>query len=230
MVRRTTIIISVLAFGLVGIALPVQGFFQAHSFFNPSNKYREWFHETVWLQDLDSEEAYRLLRRRPIRTSVAVKYPYPDKDFVMTEAQWLKSINAVEFGNSDWFDAEIVRQRAEVEKFPPAMDFLAWMYEEGRGLNQDLRKAFMWYERAKLSGQANMRGSSAKIFLRLRSNQKFLAKLQLADDIKRMKDDGQVPVVDAFEAVRLHVLEEQRETEMRKRRAILKRLKNKNNK
>ena len=228
MVRRTTIIISVLAVGLAGIAFPVQGFFQAYSFFNPSDKYREWFHETVWLQDLDREETYRLLRRRPIRTSIAVKYPYPDKDFVMTEAQWLKSINAVEFGNSDWFDAEIVRQRAEVEEFPPAMDFLAWMYEEGRGLNRDLRKAFKWYERAKLSGQVNLRGSSAKIFVRLRSNQKFLAKIQLADDIKRMKDNGQKPVVDVFEAVKLHVLEEQRKTQMRrKRRAILKRLKNK---
>lgn len=228
MVRRTTIIISVLAIGLTGIALPVQGFFQAYGFFNPSNKYREWFHETVWLQDLDTEEAFRLLRRRPIRTSVAVKYPYPDKDFVMTEAHWLKSINAVEFGSSDWFDAEIVRQRAEVEEFPPAMDFLAWMYEEGRGLNRDLRKAFQWYERAKLSGQVNLRGSSAKIFLRLKRNQKFLARLQLADDIQRMKNKGLVPVVDEFEAVKLHVLEEQRETQMRKKRAMLKRLKDKN--
>tara|TARA_B100000315_G_scaffold247471_1_gene276198 strand:+ start:217 stop:906 length:690 start_codon:yes stop_codon:yes gene_type:complete len=224
MVRRTTIIISVLVIGLAGIALPVQGFFQAHSFFNPSNKYRNWFHETVWLQDLNAEEAYRMLRRRPIRASVAVKYPYPDKDFVMTKQQWLKSKKSVEFGNPDWFDVEIVRQRAEVEEFPPAMDFLAWMYEEGRGLNRDFRKAFQWYERAKLNGHVNLRGNSVKIFERLKGDQRFLARLQLAEDIQLMKNKGQVPVVDEFEAVKLHVFKEQRETELlRKKREILKR-------
>ena len=153
--------ISVLAAFLGVLSFPVNGYFQAHSFFNPSNKYREWFHNTVWLQDTRAEEAARGGPGAAARNHIAVKYPYPDKKLVMTAKLWRESSQSIEYGKPDWFDVEVVRQRAEMEEHPPAMDFLAWMYEEGRGLEQDFKKAFMWYERAKLAGKEDLRGSPA---------------------------------------------------------------------
>ncbi len=214
--------ISVLAAFLGVLSFPVNGYFQAHSFFNPSNKYREWFHNTVWLQDTRVQEAARGGSRAAARNSIAVKYPYPDKKLVMTGKLWRESYNAVEAGKSKWYDVEVVRQRAEVEEYPPAMDFLAWMYEEGRGLERDYKKAFMWYERAKLKGKADLRGSSAKIFTRLDRRQKLLAQVQLAEDIVRIKPDAKVGLDDlkSFEMVKLHVLEQQRDPKFfRKKRA-----------
>ena len=224
MVRRSAISISILVIGLTGIAWPVHGYFQAYGFFNPSNKYHDWFHETVWVQDLGIVEATKVLRRRPIRTSIAVRFPYPERDFVMTGKQWRKAFNAIESGKSDWYDSEIVRQRAEMEEHGPAMDLLAWMYEQGQGTDRDLRKAFMWYERAKMSGQVNLRGNPAKIFLRLKKNEKFLAQLQLSDDIERLEAEGKSGIkaslgIKGFESIKLHVLKEQRETaQLRKKR------------
>ena len=127
----------------------------------------------------------------------------------MTGKLWRESSQSIEFGKPDWFDAEVVRQRAEVEEYPPAMDFLAWMYEEGRGLNKNLKKAFMWYERAKLAGQVNLRGSSAKIFTRLSERERFFAQLQLSEDITRIKPGAKV-TFEGFERVNLHVLKQQR--------------------
>ena len=97
--------------------------FQLLGFFNASNKYREWFQETRLRKTPPG------VRLASSASSIAKKYPYPDKDFVMTEAFWKKSSNAIAGGKSDWFDTEIIRQRAEVEKYPPAMDFVGWMYK-----------------------------------------------------------------------------------------------------
>ncbi|MCH7937108.1 MAG: SEL1-like repeat protein [Proteobacteria bacterium] len=201
--------ISVLAAFLGVVAFPVQSYYQAYGFFNASNKYREWFHNTVWLQDTRVQEAARGEPRSVARNSIAVKYPYPDKKLVMTGKLWRESSRSIEFGQPDWFDAEVVRQRAEVEEYPPAMDFLAWMYEEGRGLERNFNKAFMWYERAKLAGQTNLRGSSAKIFDRLSERQQFLAQVQLAEDIQRLKPDAKV-AIEGFERVKLYVMKQQR--------------------
>ena len=226
MIRKATIIISVLTVGLAGIALPVQGFSQEHSFFNSSNKYREWFHETIWVQDLSPAEAAKVLRRRPIRTSTAARYPYPEKDLVLTEKRWREAFKAIEAGKSNWFDVEVIRQHAGTGGYGPAMNFLAWMYEGGRGWNRDFRKAFMWYERAKLSGQVDLRGNPAKIFERLKKDDKVLAQLQLTEDIERLeaKDKSDIessPGIAGYESIRLHVLKEQRETAaLRKRRRL----------
>jgi len=48
MVGNKTLGVSLLAVFLAGVSWPVQGYFQAHSFFSPSNKYRDWFKETPW--------------------------------------------------------------------------------------------------------------------------------------------------------------------------------------
>jgi len=170
--RRTVLRASVLAILLGGIALPVHADSDITSFFSPSEKYQQWFKETP-----------NVSRSAP----TAEQYPYPDKTFVMSENQWKKSSKAILDDRSNWFDTEIVRHRAEVEEFPPAMDFLAWMYQEGRGLERDYRKAFMWYERAKMAGLENLSGSSAKIFERLSGNEKYFAELQLAEDIEQVK-------------------------------------------
>ena len=137
------------------------------------------------------------------------KAPDPDKKLVMTGKLWRESSQSIEFGRPDWFDVEVVRQRAEMEGFPPAMDFLAWMYEKGRGLERDYKRAFMWYERAKLAGKENLRGSSAKIFTRLSEREQFFAQVQLAEDIQRLKPDTQV-TLEGFERIKLHVLKQQR--------------------
>tara|TARA_B100000315_G_C14367022_1_gene491147 strand:+ start:358 stop:816 length:459 start_codon:yes stop_codon:yes gene_type:complete len=105
----------------------------------------------------------------------------------MTDVHWTKSTKAIIDGRSDWYDSEIVRQRAEVEEHPPAMHLLAWMYQEGRGLDQDSRKAFMWYERAKLAGVEDLGTPSAKAYNRLNLRGKYLAELQLVEDIEQVK-------------------------------------------
>ena len=113
------IAVSVLAVTFAVIAVPVYGQSQLQGFFNPSYKYREWFDQTssrrVFLEVSENSQASE--------SSIAAKYPYPDKDFVMTEAFWKKSSNAIAGGKSDWFDTEIIRQRAEVEKYPPGHGF-----------------------------------------------------------------------------------------------------------
>ncbi len=160
-VERTMIrpiVILVLAAFLGAIALPVHGYFQLHGFFNASNKYREWFQET------NLQKTQRGIRLVSSASSTAVKHPYPDKPFVMTERLWLKSANEVIHGKPDWYDVEVVRQRAEVEEYAPAMDLLGWMHQEGRGHRRDLRKAYNMYERAKLAGEPKVRGNTAKIF------------------------------------------------------------------
>ncbi len=111
--------ISVLAAFLGVLSFPVNGYFQAHSFFNPTNKYREWFKETPWLPDTRVEEAKRGGFRLASANDIAVKYPYPDKKLVMTGKLWRESSHSIEFGKPDWFDAEVVRQRAEVEERRP---------------------------------------------------------------------------------------------------------------
>jgi hypothetical protein len=214
--------ITVLAAFLGVVSFPVQSYFQAHGFFNPSNKYREWFHETVWLQDTRIQEAAQGNIRLAAANDIAVKYPYPDKKLVMTEKLWRNSSRTIETGKPDWFDTEVVRQRAEVEGHPPAMDFLAWMYQEGRGLKQDHKKAFMWYERAKLAGRADLRGNSAKIFNRLNEREQYFAQVQLAEDIQRMKPNAQV-TLDGFERIKLHVMKQQRQIgNLRKKRMGMK--------
>jgi len=95
-----------------------------------------------------------------------------------------------------------------MEGHPPAMDFLAWMYEGGRGLKRDYRKAFMWYERAKLSGQKKLRGSAPNIYKRLNERDRFFAKLQLKEDIERLDPPPEV-VSEALQQVNLHVLDQQ---------------------
>ena len=197
------IVISVLAALLGAIALPEQGYSQSNIFFNPSNKYSEWFQETRL------QKTQREIRLVSGASSTAVKYPYPDKPFVMTERRWLKSANEVIHGKPDWYDVEVVRQRAEVEEHAPAMDLLGWMYQEGRGLNKDLRKAYNMYERAKLAGKPEIRGNTAKIFERLDPPEQLFAKIQLLDDTRRIKPDA-TPDKKSIDQVRLHVMKLQR--------------------
>ena len=222
MVDKKTISVSLLAVFLVGLSWPVQGYFQAHSFFSPSTKYRDWFKETPRFREIKSDIDIRRTRGLSAPDGIAVKYPYPDGKLVMTENLWRKSSGAVETGKSKWHHVEVVRHRAEVEEYPPAMDFLAWMYENGRGLERDRKKAFMWYERAKLKGKKELRGSSAKIFDRLSNRNKLLAQVQLAEDIQRIKPDAKVGLdgLQSFEMVKLHVLEQQRDPKFFKRKVI----------
>ncbi|MFQ5765508.1 MAG: SEL1-like repeat protein [Rhodospirillales bacterium] len=231
--KTKTVIIAAAAVGFGAFAWPVQGYFQVHSFYDASKKYRELFHETVWLQDTRADERRRGITKRSIATNTAVKYPYPEKEFVMTEQRWRESYEAVEFGNPEWHHIEVVRQMAETEEYAPAMDFLGWMYEEGQGLQRDFRKAYMWYERAKLAGKEDPRGSTAKIFQRMDERDQFFAQLQLAEDVERTR---QRPTTkkkpfprsekEVFERVKVRVFEEQRETEMlRKKLEREKRLK-----
>ncbi|MBI1985919.1 MAG: SEL1-like repeat protein [Rhodospirillales bacterium] len=194
-----------------GVAWPVQGYFQAHSFFHASEKYREWFQNTVWLENTRAAETRMGIRRADIATATGIKYPYKEQKFVMTEAKWHDSSTAVEKGDADWYDIEIVRQRAEMDEHPPAMDFLAWMYENGHGVDRDFRKAFMWYERAKLAGEPKIRGTPAKIFTRLSPQEKFMAQVQLAEDIERAKKSPKGRY-QGFDTVKLRVLEQQRES------------------
>ena len=212
MVPGKAIAVSVLAVTFVVIAAPVYGQSQEQGYFSPSHKYREWFDQTSSRRALLTVPEVR----KASESATAAQYPYPDKDFAMTEAFWKKSSNAIVGGKSDWFDTEIVRQRAEVEKYAPAMNLLGWMYQEGRGLNRDYRKAFMWYERAKLAGMENLRGSSTKIFNRLSQSDRAFAESQLADDIKRLRSEalkgvqGQTGYSSRdFERIKLHILRQQ---------------------
>lgn len=227
--KTKTIIVAAAAVGFGAFAWPVHGYFQVHSFYDASKKYREWFHETVWLQDTRADERRRGITKSSIATDTAVKYPYPEKEFVITEQRWRESYEAVEYGDPEWHHVEVVRQMAETEEYAPAMDFLGWMYEEGHGLERDFRKAYMWYERAKLAGQEDLRGSTAMIFQRMDDRDRFFAGLQLTEDVERM---GQRPITEkrrfpssekeVFERVKVRVLKEQRETEMLRRRLELK--------
>ena len=97
-----TLGVSLLAVFLAGGSWPVQGYFQAHSFFSPSNKYRDWFKETPWFREIKSDIDIRRTRGLTAPDGIAVKYPYPDKKLVMTENLWRKSTNAVVAGKSKW--------------------------------------------------------------------------------------------------------------------------------
>jgi len=209
--RRARTVAAALAVAVAsGVAWPVQGYFQAHSFFHASEKYREWFQGTVWIENTRAAERRQGISRPDMAASIAVKYPYKEQKFVMTEAKWQDSSVAVEQGNGDWYDIEIVRQRAEMDEHPPAMDFLAWMYENGQGVDRDYRKAYMWYERAKLAGEPKLRGAPAKIFTRLTPQERFMARVQLAEDIEHAKNNPKGRY-QSFDTVNLRVLEQQRE-------------------
>lgn len=191
--------ITVLAAYLSLFALPVFGYFQ-------------------WLHGIPAMESGENRYEAPAPASPAIKYPYPDKEFVMTGDLWRKSLKSVRFGNPDWYDVEIVRQRAEMEGYVPAMDLLAWMYEKGRGLKKDLRKAFTWYERAKLAGRSKLSGDPVRIFNRLRPAEKFQARLQLAEDIERLKPEAKVNLeafeLEGYKRIKLYVLEPQYGTKL----------------
>jgi len=205
--------ISLLTALLGATALPVQGYFQSHSFFNPETRYREWFHVTRWPGEarapLPGADDRAIKVVTPASVVAADRYPYSSDTFVMTEALWRKSKQNVEAGVSDWYDTEVVRQRAEIEEHPPAMDFLAWMYEHGQGIRQDFRKAFMWYERAKLAGETEFRGASGKIFERLTPTDQVFAQVQLADDVKRMNPEA-AAAIDDFKQINLRVFKQRR--------------------
>ena len=137
-------------------------------------------------------------------------YPYPDKKFVMTKKRWLKSANEAINGDPDWFDVEVVRQRAEVEEYAPAMDFLGWMYQEGRGLNKDLCKAYNMYERTKLAGEKKIRGNTAKIYDRLTEPEQLVASIVLQENIQRLTPDAGNEK-EGEKRVKLHVMKQQHE-------------------
>ena len=196
MTRGIKIIVLAAFFSL--FALPVFGYFQ-------------WLQGTPAMESAGNQ--YENQFEPPTPDSTAVKYPYPDKEFVMTRDLWRKAVKSVQFGNPDWYDVEIVRQRAEMEGYVPAMDLLAWMYEKGRGLKKDLRRAFTWYERAKLAGQSKLSGAPVKIFNRLRPAEKLQARLQLAEDIERLKPEAKVNLeafeLEGYKRIKLHILEPQ---------------------
>ncbi len=196
-------------------AFPVEGYFQSHSFFNPETKYREWYHDTRWPGEARAPSVTRAVadakaKAAARRASYATRRPVdPNRQFVVSDAMWSTSKQKVEAGVSDWFDVEVVRQRAEVEEYPSAMDFLAWMYEHGQGIKQDERKAFMWYERAKLAGETELRGVSERIFERMQPPDQTLAQVQLADDVKRMTPEAKVEPTD-YKQINLRVFRQRR--------------------
>jgi len=97
------------------------------------------------------------------------------------------------------------------------MDLLGWMYENGRGVAQDKRRAYTWYERAKLAGAAQVLGQTQEIFKELTPPDQFYAELQLAEDIERMKQETET-ALKRFESVKLHVLKQQRELDSLRKR------------
>lgn len=208
--RKHAVAIALAMVLAAGTALPVHAYFQSHGFFMATEKYREWFQSSVWLENTRAAERRRGIAKPGLATSMADKYPYPEEKLVVTNAMYEDASSAVENGSVDWSDIEIVRHRAETEGDAPAMDFLGWMYEKGMGVERDYRKAFMWYERAKLGGQTKSRGTTPiMIFQRLPPRGKYLAKLQLSEDIERAKSrptSGRK----TFETVNLRVLEQQR--------------------
>lgn len=193
----------------VGAAWPVHGYFQAHSFFHAAEKYREFFQNTVWLENTRIEERRLGITKPGIDPPMGEKYPWKEQKFVMTEEKWQASSAAVEQGSADWYDIEIVRQRAEVDEDPPAMDFLAWMYENGQGVDRDYRKAYMWYERAKLGGKKKTRSTPFKIFQRLSPQDKYMSQVQLSEDIARASQDPRRGR-QTLDTVKLRVLEQER--------------------
>ena len=202
--------ITLLTVALGTVALPVHGYFTSHSFFNPEVKYREWFHETRWPGETRApRRAAAGMAAKAAAVTAAQRYVFSEETFVMTETLYRKSKRNVEVGASNWFDTEVVRQRAEIEEHPPAMDFLAWMYEHGQGINRDQRKAYMWYERAKLAGETALRGVSERIFERMAPPDQNLAQVQLAEDVKRMNPDEAVGPVD-FKQINLRVFRQRR--------------------
>lgn len=228
MVFRPSITVFVFALFLGGIALPAHGDSHSRGFYDPSSKYREWFKETKRYQGLSAEEIARASRKTrssskaPSKASskapTSVTYPYPEKKFVMTETLWKKSAAAIVSGQFEWHDTEIIRQGAEAGANPPAMDLLAWMYQEGRGLNQDYRKAYMWYERAKLAGVKKSRGSSVKIYDRMSERDKYFADLQLAEDVDKVRSGGGPGSIGKagtgdIQRIKTHVLGDKRERE-----------------
>jgi TPR repeat protein len=208
--RSKNIIIAAVTTALFVVLAPrVEGYFQSYIMFSPSQKYGEWFHAPL-THSYFAQRAQSGLQAPTTGVPEAEKYPYPEKSFELTEDAWRDSTGAVEGGKPNWYDVEIVRQRAEVEEYAPAMDFLAWMYEKGQGLQQDQRKAFMWYERAKLMGEEQLRGDPARIYQRLSPQDKYFAQLQLSEDIERLKSQPK-STYQAYDSVKLHVLEQQRE-------------------
>ena len=73
----------------------------------------------------------------------------------------------------------------------------------------------MWYERAKLAGFKNSRGSTTKIFNRLSNRDRAFAVLQLTEDIEQFKSvaaskKGQPGYTSQdFERIKLHILRQQ---------------------
>ncbi|MDP7100386.1 MAG: SEL1-like repeat protein [Rhodospirillales bacterium] len=192
MVIKHITAVVIIAFSLAGLALPALGQSELQGFYDPSSKYRQWFNETKRYKGLTAEEIAKANRKRRAKTRSTARtraaYPdYPDQKFKMTEELWKKASAAILKGGSEWQDTEIIRHAAENGAHGPAMDFLAWMYQEGRGLDKDFRKAYMWYERAKLAGVENLRGSSSKIYDRMSERDKYFADLQLAEDNKKSK-------------------------------------------
>lgn len=221
---KGTIKVSILAILLGMIApQPVQSLIKLSPFFGPSEKYQQWYHETTWLQDARTQKRAGWFRSKSLATSTAVRYPYPEKKFEMTKSHWTNSTKSIIDGGSDWYDSEIVRQRAEVEEHPPAMEFLAWMYQEGQGLDKDLRKAFMWYERAKMAGVEDLTAPSAKTYHRLNERDKYFAELQLIEDIEQVKSGNRKGKFGKsgyknYKSVNLGVMKEQRDPDYFKRK------------
>jgi len=124
--------------------------------------------------------------RGPEVQELIEKYPYPDKAFVLTPEIWERTVKKIESGNPDWFDAEIVRQRAEIEGHEVSMELLAWMYERGRGVKQDFRQAFLWYSRAEIAGVKRIRGDLKKIFNEsMTKKQRQSARRTLRDEFEK---------------------------------------------
>jgi hypothetical protein len=211
---RPILISFVVAF-LGAIALPVQGNFPGAFFFNVSDKYRDWNHDPLVHADGRYDKAHRGFRLFAGAHPTSEMYPYPDKKFVMTKKRWLKSANEAINGDPDWFDVEVVRQRAEVEEYAPAIELLGWMYEKGRGLNKDLRKAYNLYERAKLVGEAKVRGDTEKIYDSLTQPEKLVADIVLQEDIRRIKPNSAL-TEKGPKRVKLHVMKKQRELNSRR--------------
>jgi len=188
--RKYGIALFVFLAVIMGQSLPVQSLAPMQGLFNPSEMYRQLFQTTSWLGDTRREEARlgRLDPNSPMHLPASVKYPYPEKEFVMTEAHWQHAVAAIEAGTEQWFDIEIVRQRAAMEGHAPAMDFLAWMYEHGRALKRNPREAVLWYNRAEIAGVKKPRGNKFAIFKRqLTHKDQRVVKRQIDEEEKEKK-------------------------------------------
>jgi len=206
--RKSGLAAVVMLVAIFAVSLPVQGLAPLSGFFfNSAEKYHLWFQSTSRLHETRLEEKLsgNMAPVPGLYRTTSVKYPYPDKHFVMTEKIWNQTLDAIESGNPDWFDAEVVRQRAVLEGFPEAMNVLAWMYEHGRATRQNFREAFLWYVRAERAGVKKPRGKKFTIFTRdLTSLQKRTATSQLADELK--VDESEF--VPGWESINLQILAE----------------------